>query len=78
MIELRWYTHPGTPVIFEAGGGLPMKPVVMMKGLRVLQFRDGNYDTVERATGKEILSGSDWQDVQEIHAPDDIGDSPAK
>lgn len=60
MIELRWFDREvkDLPSYFNIANGRPRETV--------LQWRDGNYHDMLRATGEPVWRGSDWTDVPTV------------
>jgi hypothetical protein len=69
MIELRWKCQPDKPTEYINFSG--EKASVVVKGEKVLQYREGSYswgDDYAEPAGKPVWSGTEWQDVPEIPA----------
>lgn len=65
MIELRYLVKMvDRPKGIDDSFFLPPLPDKME--VRVMQYREGGYDMIEKTTGKEIWCGSPWTDVPTV------------
>lgn len=74
MVEMRWYTHPSTPVnVMYSWDGKDKEKTIMTTGVRVLQYRvlrDVTPVTTETHVAPFPFSvtkeWTEWMDVPEI------------
>lgn len=57
MIELRWLIRDTGRINLDGPGTIKE---------RVLQYRAGDFNLIDRITGSEVWSGTDWQDVPTV------------